>query len=83
MRGRPRTYIMDGRAQSGFIAQEDILSGRGAAVIGVEDPRPEFAAGDGIAPDGVRLARHYDHDIAYLTAALQNALSRIAALEAK
>lgn len=80
-RGRPRTYLMDGKPSSGFIAQEDIASGRHAAVLSIPDERPEFAVGDAYAAPGQRLVRDYLHDIAYLTAALQSALSRIDILE--
>lgn len=65
--GRGRTYMMDGHARAGFVAQEDLASGRGAAVHQVA---------------GEHLARDYNHDIAYLTTALANALNRIDALEA-
>jgi hypothetical protein len=80
-RGRPRTFLMAGRPSAGFIAQEDIIAGRYAAVSSVSDADPRFADGDGIAAPGKRLIRDYNHDIAYLTAALQDALARIAALE--
>lgn len=82
-RGRPRSYIMDGRPQVGFVAQEEVDRGRGAAVVAIPDDRPLFAESDGYAPAGARLARRYEHDIAYLTAALQGALARISALEAQ
>lgn len=82
-KARPRTYMMHGRHGAGFIAQEEIDNGRGAAVSILADDRPEFAASDGYAPAGSRMVRRYEHDIAYLTAALQGALERIAALEAR
>jgi hypothetical protein len=81
-RGRPRSYIMEGRFHAGFVAQEEVDNGREAAVVAIPDPRPLFAVSDGYAPAGARLARRYEHDIAYLTAALQGALARITALEA-
>jgi hypothetical protein len=74
---------MDGRASAGFIAQEDVRAGRGAAVGLLPSDDPRFANSDGVAPDGGRLVRNYEHDIAYLTKALQDAMTRIAALEAK
>jgi hypothetical protein len=82
-RARPRTYQMQGRQGAGFVAQEEIDNGRGAAVSIIADDRPEFAQSDGYAPAGGRMVRRYEHDIAYLTAALQGALERIAALEAR
>lgn len=68
--GRPRTYMMDGRPRAGFVAQEDVANGRGAAVYQVSDDSNEH------------LARDYLHDIAYLTKALASALNRIDVLEA-
>jgi hypothetical protein len=82
-RGRPRTYQMAGRLGAGFVAQEEVDNGRGAAVAIIPDDRPEFAVSDGYAPAGARMARRYEHDIAYLTKALQGALARIAVLEAR
>jgi hypothetical protein len=83
MKGRPRKYTKDGIPGAGFVAQEEIAAGRHEA-IGVEKhDDPQFATSDGVAPDGHRFTRNYNHDIAYLTAALQNALTRIAQLEAK
>ena len=81
LRGRPRTFTVDGKACAGFIAQEDIDNGRKDAVCVVPDDGPEFVEGDGYAPPGYRLIRDYNHDIAYLTAALQSALVRIEDLE--
>lgn len=81
MRGRPRTYVMDGKPSAGFVAQEDIAAGRHAAVLSIADDRPEFASATEFSAPGQRLIRDYLHDIAYLTAALKSALSRIAALE--
>jgi hypothetical protein len=80
-RARPRTYTMDGVHQAGFIAQEEMDASRGAAVAIIPDDRPQFAEGDGYAPAGARLTRRYDHDVAYITRALQNALIRIDHLE--
>jgi hypothetical protein len=82
-RGRPRTYLLNGRPSAGFIAQEDVEAGRGAAVGMVPDKEPMFAEGDEYARPGYRLIRDYEHDIAYLTAALQSALARIEALESR
>jgi hypothetical protein len=83
MAARPRHYWKDGHPEAGFIAQEELANGRGEAVIQIKDDREMFAKGDGFAQDGHRLAINYDHHIAYLTAALQSALQRIAALEAR
>lgn len=80
---RPVTFVMDGRVMAGFIAQEDMTSGRGAAVSFIPDERAVFAESDGFVPAGHRAARSYEHDIAYLTAALQDALRRIEVLEAR
>lgn len=82
-RARPRRYVMDGRRAVGFVAQEEVERGRAEAVVAIPDERAIFAQSDGYAPEGARLARHYEHDIAYLTAALQGALARITALEAQ
>jgi hypothetical protein len=79
--GRPRTYLMEGTPRAGFIAQEDLASGRAGGVRSIPDDRKMFAESDGYAPAGHHLIRDYDHDIAYLTAALQHALQRIEALE--
>lgn len=80
---RPVTFAMNGSMSAGFIAQEDIANGRGVAVSFVEDEREPFAETDGVVPAGHRAIRNYEHDIAYLTAALQDALARIQALEAR
>lgn len=80
--GRPRTYVMDGRERAGFIAQEDMATGRNMAVFQVFDSDPLYAKSDGYSMPGERLARDYNHDIAYLTKALAAALDRIDALEA-
>ena len=81
--GRPRAYTMGGKPSAGFVAQEEYGSTRIDTVMAVPDDRPEFAEPDGLVPAGMRLVRHYEHDIAYLTAALQGALARITALEAR
>lgn len=73
---RPVTYWLDLQWGAGFIAQEDMKSDRGRAVAIVPDDDPRFA------DTGHRLTRNYNHDIAYLTAALQDALARIEKLEA-
>jgi hypothetical protein len=83
MAGRSVTFRMDGCQGAGFIAQEEIATVRRRSINLLEDARPEFADGDGIVPAGHRLVKSYEHDIAFLTAALQNALGRIAALEAR
>jgi Chaperone of endosialidase len=80
---RPVTFEMNGQKGAGFIAQQDIVNGRGAAVAMVPDLRPEVAIGDGYAPDGFRLIRNYNHDIGYLTAALQDIYRRVETLEAE
>lgn len=80
--GRPRRYTMGGRAAAGFVAQEDVDNGRAAAVGYIADDRPEFAAPSPYTPAGHRLVRRYEHDIAFITAALQNALDRLDKLEA-
>jgi hypothetical protein len=81
MRGRPRKYLLDGRKATGFIAQEDVAAGRGDAVTMMKSDDPRAAEGDGVVAPGYRLVRDYEMDIAYLTAALQSALARLADLE--
>jgi len=80
-RGRPVTYMIHDRPGAGFIAQEELINGRGDAVTVVPDPGPEFAQSDGFASDGFRLTRDYTHDVAYLTAALKWCVQKISALE--
>lgn len=79
--GRPVTFVIDGMEGAGFIAQEEIANGRGSSISYMEDTRPEVAQSDGYAPDGHRLLKNYEHDIAYLTKALQWSIARIDALE--
>lgn len=81
--GRPVRFLLDGKPSAGFIAQEDIAAGRGAAVTAVPDKDPRFAESDGYAEPGTRLVRDYHHDNAYLTRALQEALRRIDALASR
>lgn len=80
---RPCTFTLDGAPSAGFLAQEDLQAGRGAAVQAILDEDPTYADSDGVAPDGHRLIRDYQHDIAYLTACLQGLLQRVGDLEAK
>jgi hypothetical protein len=79
--GRPRHYWKEGHPEAGFIAQEEIQNGRGESIIHVPDDRATFAEGDGYAEPGHRLSKNYEHEIAYLTRALQDALTRIEVLE--
>lgn len=81
MRGRPRKYTLDGMPSTGFVAQEEMDNGRVASLHISPSQDPRFAKSDGYAADGFRLSKNYIHEIAYLTAALQSALTRIAALE--
>lgn len=83
MNAMPRTYLMDGRPSAGFIAQEDVAIGRGAAVISIPDADERYAVSDGVAAAGHRLHRDYNHDVPYLTGALQVAFGRIAELTAR
>ena len=85
MRGRPVTFRWKdgGRPSSGFIAQEEHVNGRGDALIPVPDDRAEFAESDGIVAPGYRLTRDYNHDVAYLTAALQHVLRELDEVKAK
>lgn len=83
MRGRPRKFMMDGTPRTGFIAQEEVANGHHDAVTTIKDDDPKFVESDGVAPAGHRLSRDYNHDVAYLTAALQAALACIEVLEAK
>jgi hypothetical protein len=83
LRGRPRRYLLDGKPSVGFVAQEDIAAGREEVVGQMKSTDERVAVSDGFAKAGHRLIRDYQADIAFLTAALQNALTRIAALEAR
>lgn len=83
MRASPVTFRWKdgGRLSSGFIAQQEYLSGRGDALVPIPDERPEYAESDGVVAAGFRLTRDYNHDVAYLTKALQDVLRRLEALE--
>jgi len=81
--GKPCTFVMDGQKRAGFLAQDDLDNGRGEAIGFIADTDPRVAKSDGYAPEGHRLTRDYLHEIAYLTAALQAAFTRIEALEAR
>jgi hypothetical protein len=83
LRGRPRRYLLDGKPTVGFVAQEDLANGREEAIGQLPSDDKRVAVSDGFAKDGHRLIRDYQTDIAFLTAALQDALTRIAALEAR
>jgi hypothetical protein len=80
-KGRPVTFLKDGRRQSGFLAQEDVIAGRGLAINAVPDTDPMFAESDGVADPGVRLIRDYAADNAYLTRALQWCIGEIRRLK--
>jgi endosialidase-like protein len=80
MKGRPVTFQMGGSKKAGFIAQDDILNGRGEAISFMDDTTME--GGNDLEPEGVRLMRDYSYDNAYLTAAIQALVHRIMALEA-
>lgn len=77
--GRPVTYVKMGELGAGFIAQDEIRSGRGASVKLVPDDT--MIEGDDLSPAGWRLVKNYEHDIAYLTAAIQGLMARVAELE--
>lgn len=79
--GRPRHYWKEGHPEAGFVAQEEMENGRGESIIQVPDSRELFSEGDGFAEPGHRLSKNYEHEVAYLTRALQDALARIEALE--
>jgi hypothetical protein len=81
--GRPRHFVMDGKQTAGFVAQEDISRGRHIAVAQVPSEDERYAKGDGYAMDSHKLVRDHNPDLAFLTKALQVALGRIAALEAR
>jgi hypothetical protein len=83
MRGRPRRYLLGSKPSVGFVAQEDLANGREEAIGQLPSEDARMAVSDGFAKAGHRLIRDYQADIAFLTAALQNALTRIAALEAR
>lgn len=70
-RGNPVTYKIRGQPGAGFIAQDEIRNGRGVAVRYRKNDDPLFADNEGLAPDGHELSRDYNHDIAYLTAAIK------------
>ena len=67
---KPKTFTMDGRPSTGFVAQDDAQNLRARAVYTVPDLRFE---------DG-RHAIDYNQHIAFLTAALQVSLRRIGEL---
>jgi len=82
-RARPVTFTWKGgKDSSGFIAQEEWINGRGAALVPVPDARPEYAESDGTVAGGYRLTRDYAHDVAYLTAALQHVMRELDELKA-
>jgi hypothetical protein len=79
---RPRYFInVHGAPTAGFVAQEDLESGRGEAVSAYPDDDPRFR--DGGPLSGIRLARSSDPDVAYLTRVVMSLLDRVAELEAK
>lgn len=82
--GRARKYMLDGRQRAGFIAQEDLATGRGSAVTAVADDAAAFAeaGGDG-SPAGYRLSRNYNEDVAYLTRVIQDLVTRVTELESR
>lgn len=83
-RGRPRRYThLNGRRSVGFIAQEEVQANRHECLEIAEHDHELVEKGDGIISDGHVFLRDYNHDIPYLTAALQAALARIEQLEAK
>lgn len=81
---KPKTYIKNGAPEAGFIAQDQA---RAFPQYVGSAPHPGLA--ETVDPDGFRskadmeLNLSYDNYIAYLTAALQGALDRIEALEAR
>lgn len=85
MRGRPVTFRWKdgGKRSSGFIAQEEYVNGRGDALVPLPDERKEYAESDGVVAPGYRLTRDYNHDIAFLTAALQHVLKELDRLKAE
>lgn len=82
MAAKPKTFTIDDVPSSGFIAQDELESGiRAESIQSWPSDDPRFAESDGYANHGFRLAKKYEHDTAYLTAALQNALSRLEIVE--
>jgi hypothetical protein len=84
MGGRAVTFEKHGQWGAGFIAQEEIDNGRGQSITWGDSDDPAVAVPDEtVHVGGVLLAKDYNADIAFLTKALQVALVRIAALEAR
>lgn len=75
---RPVEYTMSGQATAGFIAQEQIAAG---FPVGITTHVNREMKGDRDSPDGEQFVMDASSRIAFLTAALQNALARIEALE--
>jgi hypothetical protein len=80
---RPVTFVKEGRASSGFIAQEELETVRGASVTFIDSPDPLFAEGDGRVPPGIKLLKNYEDDIAYITRAMQIMMAENAAMAAR
>lgn len=83
MSGKPLTFLVDGVKHAGFSAQDETKTVRRESITAAVSDDPRFSVSDGIAPDGHRLLKDYQHDIAYLTRFVQVLVERIAALEAK
>jgi hypothetical protein len=81
LKSRPVTYKMGERFSAGFIAQEQITLGMGGFYHLVDnDTLPEDGEG---SPAGKQWVGDTISRIAFITAALQDALARIEALEAR
>lgn len=78
-RGRPVTFIKHGNPGAGFIAQEDVMAGRGASVTLIPDKT--MVKTDDFSPAGYRLVKNYEYEIAYLSAAVKGLMRRMAVLE--
>jgi len=83
MAARPVTYRMDGISGAGFIAQEEAKGPRAASVATVSNiSLEETIDEDGfVSPAGFQLTKNYDHDIAYLTRAIQSLKAELEAIK--
>ena len=84
MTSRPVKYFKNGTREAGLIAQEQVIAGYGEYVaVTPREGLPEQKR-DGITFRADHaLSLNYADVLAYTMAALQNALQRIAALEAR
>jgi len=75
--GRPVTYRKNGEWGAGFIAQDEMKSGRIRSVASMPDPAMLGS------PKGYRLVKNYECEIAFLSAAIKGLIQRVNDLEAR